>query len=85
MLIQAGADLNLQSEVLSVYQQKIAGDIVARHVDIAFGGGCVVQSGCTALMRASERGHTDAVRVLLGAGADIEICRKVSAVDCKRS
>jgi ankyrin repeat protein len=36
-------------------------------------------------MRASARGHTDAVRVLLVAGADINICRKVSAVDYNRS
>jgi hypothetical protein len=36
-------------------------------------------------MRASERGHADAVRVLLVAGADISICCKVSAADYNRS
>ena len=39
---------------------------------------CMTQGGMTALMEAACRGHMETVRILLAAGADIDLQDKVS-------
>jgi len=53
-----------------------------QHVLSLFCSHCVPQVGKTALMEASSHGHSDAIQVLISAGAEVDLQAKVSCSIC---
>lgn len=81
MLIEAGADVNYKDSEVRWW-------CTAAMSVVFFYAWRIVQAGGTALIRASWNGHTDIVRVLMEAAADVNAQRQascsISTVECVR-
>jgi ankyrin repeat protein len=78
VLLQAGADTNLQDtvrvhSVRCIVDLLLQRSVCASHGDVSSCVGLFWQSGFTALMMAACEGHTAVVQTLIAGGADVNI------------